>query len=55
MGARLNAAWVYAYLKDPQAMRPGTLEPNQHLTDAEARSLTAFLMAQKSAKQAGKK
>jgi len=55
VGARLNAAWVYAYLKDPQAMRPGTLEPNQHLADAEARSLTAFLMAQKSAKQAGKK
>ena len=55
VGARLNAAWVYAYLKNPQAMRPGTLEPNQHLSDAEARSLTAFLMAQKSAKPAGKK
>jgi mono/diheme cytochrome c family protein len=55
VGTRLNAAWVYAYLKNPQAMRPGTLEPNQHLSDAEARSLTAFLMAQKSAKQAAKK
>ena len=55
VGARLNAAWVYAYLKNPQAMRPGTLEPDQHLSDAEARSLTAFLMAQKSAKLAGKK
>jgi len=55
VGARLNAAWVFAYLKDPQAMRPGTLEPNQHLSDAEARNLTAFLMAQKSAKPAGKK
>ncbi len=55
VGSRLNAAWVYAYLKSPQAMRPGTLEPDQHLSDAEARSLTAFLMAQKSAKQAGKK
>ena len=55
VGARLNAAWVYAYLKNPPAMRPGTLEPDQHLSDAEARSLTAFLMAQKSAKQAGKK
>ena len=55
VGSRLNAAWVYAYLKNPPAMRPGTLEPDQHLSDAEARSLTAFLMAQKSAKQAGKK
>jgi len=55
VGSRLNAAWVYAYLKNPPAMRPGTLEPDQHLSDAEARSLTAFLMAQKSVKQAGKK
>ena len=54
-GPRLNAAWVYAYLKNPPAMRPGTLEPDQHLSDAEARNLTAFLMAQKSAKEAGKK
>ena len=30
VGARLDAAWVYAYLKEPRAMRPGTLEPNQH-------------------------
>jgi cytochrome c1 len=51
----LNAAWVYAYLKNPPAMRPGTLEPDQHLSDSEARSLTAFLMSQKSAKQAAKK
>jgi hypothetical protein len=36
-------------------MRPGTLEPDQHLSDSEARSLTAFLMSQKSAKQAAKK
>ena len=55
VGSRLNAAWVYAYLKNPPAMRSGTIEPDQHLSDAEARSLTAFLMAQKSAKQAGKK
>jgi mono/diheme cytochrome c family protein len=46
-GARLNAAWIFHWLKDPQALRPGTLEPNQHLSDADARSLTAFLMAQK--------
>jgi hypothetical protein len=36
-------------------VRPGTLEPDQHLSDAEAHSLTAFLMSQKSAKQAGGK
>jgi mono/diheme cytochrome c family protein len=47
-GKRFNAAWVYHWLKDPQALRPGTIEPNQHMTDDEARSLTAFLMSLKS-------
>jgi mono/diheme cytochrome c family protein len=44
-GKRFNAAWVYHWLKDPQALRPGTIEPNQHMTDEEARNLTAFLMS----------
>lgn len=44
-GKRFNAAWVYHWLKDPQSLRPGTIEPNQHMTDDEARSLTAFLMS----------
>ncbi len=43
VGARLTPAWMYAYLKDPQALRPGTIEPNQHLSDADARALAAFL------------
>jgi len=46
-GARLNAAWIFHWLKNPQALRPGTLEPNQHLSDSDARVLTAFLMAQR--------
>jgi mono/diheme cytochrome c family protein len=56
-GKRFNAAWVYHWLKDPQALRPGTTEPNQHMTDEEARSLTAFLMSLKSggAKETAKK
>ncbi|HLI63900.1 MAG TPA: c-type cytochrome [Terriglobales bacterium] len=44
-GKRFNAAWLYHWLKDPQALRPGTMEPNQNMTDDEARSLTAFLMS----------
>jgi cytochrome c1 len=48
VGSRLTPAWVYAWLKDPQALRPGTTEPNQNLSDDDARALTAFLMAQKS-------
>ena len=56
VGSRLNAAWIYHWLKNPQAMRPGTIEPNRRMNDEEARVLTAFLMAQKGSKQeAGKK
>jgi len=32
-------------------LRPGTLEPDWKMSDADARSLTAFLMAQKGAKK----
>jgi mono/diheme cytochrome c family protein len=47
VGSRLTAAWVYQWLKDPQVLRPGTVEPNRHLSDGEARALTAFLVSQK--------
>jgi mono/diheme cytochrome c family protein len=56
VGTRLNAAWVYQWLKNPQALRPGSLEPNQHISDPEARALTSFLMSLKSSgKQVAKK
>jgi mono/diheme cytochrome c family protein len=56
-GKRFNAAWIYHWLKDPQALRPGTMEPNQHMSDDEVRSLTAFLMSLKpgGSKEAAKK
>lgn len=47
VGSRLTAAWIYAWLKDPQALRPGTIEPNRDMNDDDAHALTAFLMAQK--------
>lgn len=47
VGSRLNASWIYAYLKNPQALRPGTVEPNRNLTDEDARDLAAFLMGAK--------
>lgn len=49
VGARLTPAWIYAWLKNPQALRPGTAEPNQNLSDEDARALTAFLSSQKGA------
>jgi len=44
VGARLNAAWIFHWLKNPQALRPGTIEPNRNMSDEDARALTAFLM-----------
>ncbi|MGA8212182.1 MAG: c-type cytochrome [Candidatus Sulfotelmatobacter sp.] len=56
VGSRLNAAWIYHWLKDPQATRPGTIEPNRNMNDEDARALTAFLMTLKSsARQEAKK
>jgi mono/diheme cytochrome c family protein len=51
VGARLTPAWIFHYLKNPQAMRPGTIEPNQQLSDQDARALTAFLASQKGTKK----
>jgi len=48
VGSRLNAAWIYHWLKNPQAMRPGTIEPNRNMSDEDARALTAYLMTLKS-------
>jgi mono/diheme cytochrome c family protein len=56
VGSRLTAAWVYHWLKNPQALRPGTTEPNRNMSDDEAASLTAFLMSQTGpGKKEGKK
>lgn len=43
VGARLTPAWIYHWLRNPQELRPGTIEPNQHLSDSDARALTAYL------------
>ena len=43
VGSRLTSAWIYAWLKNPQA-----LEPNQNISDEDARAMTAFLMTLKS-------
>lgn len=47
VGSRLTAAWIYQWMKDPQSLRLGTIEPNRAMSDEDARALTAFLMAQK--------
>ena len=54
VGNRLTPAWMYKWLKDPDALRPAKIMPNFSLKDDEARDLTAFLMTLK-AKQGGGK
>jgi mono/diheme cytochrome c family protein len=55
VGSRLNPAWMYRWLKDPNTLRPGTIMPNMNLKDDEARDLTAFLMTLKAKQQGGAK
>jgi mono/diheme cytochrome c family protein len=47
VGSRMTAAWIYQWMKNPQALRPGSTEPNRAMSDEDARALTAFLMSQK--------
>ncbi len=56
VGSRMNAGWIYSWLKDPQGLRPGSMEPKRQMSDDDARALTAYLMSLKgSAKQVAKK
>jgi cytochrome c1 len=36
-------------MKNPQALRPGAIEPNRAMSDEDAGALTAFLISQKGA------
>ena len=47
-GNWLTAAWTEAWLRDPQALQPGTIEPKRNFTDEEVRNLTAYLMTLRS-------
>lgn len=49
VGIRLNAAWIFHWLKNAQSLRPGSLEPVWNMPDSDDQAITAFLMAQKSA------
>ena len=47
VGSRLKPGWIFHWLKNPQAFKPESIEPNNNLTDEEAEALTAFLMSLK--------
>jgi len=45
IGDKLQAGWMYAWLKNPQAIKPDVLEPNYGFSDDDAKALTAYLMS----------
>ena len=55
VGDRLTPVWMYRWLKNPNALLPGTPMPNFSLSDNEARDLTAFLATLKENKKGGLK
>ena len=42
-GFRMNATWIYQWIRSPQAMKRKTRMPNLGLTDEHARAITAYL------------
>jgi mono/diheme cytochrome c family protein len=49
-GFRLNATWIYRWLKNPQAMKPETRMPALGLSDADAKAVTMYLGTLRAAK-----
>jgi mono/diheme cytochrome c family protein len=45
LGTRLKGGWVFHWLKNPQAYRPESIEPDNKMSDDDAQALTAFLMS----------
>ena len=43
-GGWLTAAWIEAWLRNPEALVPGTIEPHRNFTDEEINALTAYLL-----------
>ena len=43
-GNWLTPAWIEAWLRNPQALVPGTIEPRRAFTDDEIHALTAYLL-----------
>lgn len=46
-GNWLSPAWVEAWLQNPQALQPDSIEPRRNFTEEEIRALTAYLLTLK--------
>ncbi len=44
IAGKVNADWLFAWVKNPKQFRPTTRMPDLRLSDEEARAVTAFLM-----------
>jgi mono/diheme cytochrome c family protein len=44
VGTKMNAGWLYAWVKNPEAYFSETMMPNLRLTDQEAADITAYLL-----------
>jgi mono/diheme cytochrome c family protein len=44
MGNWMTPAWIEGWLKNPQALVPGAIEPRRSFTDDEIKDLTAYLL-----------
>jgi mono/diheme cytochrome c family protein len=44
-GGWLTPAWIEAWLRNPQALVPDTIEPRRNFTEAEVNALTAYLIS----------
>jgi mono/diheme cytochrome c family protein len=42
-GERLKPGWIAAFLTSPNRYKPGTLQPDYGLSNADARALTAYV------------
>ena len=42
-GIRLNATWVYRWIKNPQQMKPETRMPNLGISDGDAKAIAMYL------------
>jgi cytochrome c2 len=47
VGNWMTPAWIEAWLRDPQALVPGAIEPRQPMSEDEIKSITAYLLTLK--------
>lgn len=44
VGNWMNVSWIEQWLRDPQSLAPGAIEPRRSFTDEEVQALTAYLV-----------